>query len=90
MTMGHSVPKLLKIIINTSFFCDKKHPTWRKMVFMVQLVDSRWNQVYANLMIMYEKLGRFGFTYRDGKVLVIQSYVSSKSLSITSSESSKL
>lgn len=33
------------------FMCNPK---------MVRQVDSRWNQVYPSLMLMYEKLVKFG------------------------------
>ena len=37
--------------------------------FMVRQVDYRWNQVYPSLMLMYEKLERFGLIRIHDKVL---------------------
>ncbi len=39
---------------------------------MVQLVDSRWNQVYQSLMCMYEKLAKLGLIYHDGNVIIAE------------------
>jgi hypothetical protein len=51
---------------------NKKTPDLERLLIcnpkMVRLVDSRWNQVYAGLMLMYVKLDKLGFTYRDGGV----------------------
>ncbi len=33
------------------------------VTLLVRQVDYRWNQIYASLMLMYEKLDRFGFAY---------------------------
>lgn len=69
---------------------NKKTPDLGCFLICNPKMDYKWNQVYSNLMLLYKKLDRLGFFYCGGKVLVSQSYVSSNSSSMTSSESSKL
>lgn len=39
---------------------------------MVRLVDCRWNQIYPSLILMYEKLVKFGLIYHDGNVIIAE------------------
>ncbi len=39
---------------------------------LVRLVDSRWNQIYPSLMLMYEKLTKLDLIYHDGKVIITE------------------
>ena len=39
---------------------------------MVHHCDLSWNQIEDSLLLMHEKLVRLGFTYYDGKIVVIE------------------
>lgn len=41
------------------------------MGLMVREVDFRWNQIYASLMLMYEKLVKFGLAIPNEKPIMI-------------------
>lgn len=48
---------------------NKKTPESGRLLIcnncIVREMDYRWNQVYASLMLMYEKLARFGLSEYD-------------------------
>jgi hypothetical protein len=48
----------------------KTHLVW--VFIMVQQVDYRWNQVYRSLILMYEKLDKFGLRCSDEKIVTIE------------------
>jgi len=39
---------------------------------MVHHCDLSWNQIESSLLLMHEKLVRLGFTYYDGKIVVVE------------------
>jgi len=39
---------------------------------MAVLVSLRWNQLYPSLLFIAEELEKLGFTYHQGKVMVVK------------------
>ncbi len=39
---------------------------------MVHLCDLSWIHIEASTVLIYEKLVRLGFTYYDGKVVIVE------------------
>jgi hypothetical protein len=39
---------------------------------MVHQCDLSWNQIEPSILLMYEKLVRLGFTYYDGRIVVVE------------------
>lgn len=47
----------------------KKDAEASDLALMVRQMDSRWNQFYTSLMLMYEKLDKLGLTFCDDGIV---------------------
>jgi hypothetical protein len=52
---------------------NKKTPNHQHLFIcnniLVRLVDSRWNHLYSDLLLMYEKLRKLGLAYSDKQII---------------------
>ena len=42
------------------------------LIILVREIDSTWNPVQSSVLVMYKKLIDLGFTYYDGKIVIIE------------------